>query len=269
VRKITANGGGSAIPARPRLMARLVRAVVQNAGAVPVTIKFRTGIDDAVLTFLDAGRVGQEEGCAAVALHGRTAAELYSGDADWAAIAQLKAALDIPVLGNGDIFEAFDALRMMRETGCDGVVVGRACLGRPWLFRELVEVFAGIEPGAPPTLGEVCRIARRHADLLVGLFGEATAMQHMRKYLSWYTKSFPGMARVRPRLQLVSGRAELDELLLQLPAELPFPAAGLRVKRCKAGNVQQVSLPPGYLDQRDDDRPLFDDPLDDAGLSGG
>ncbi len=269
VRKITRNGGGSAIPVRPRLMASLVRAVVQSAGAVPVTIKFRKGIDDQLLTFLDAGRVGQEEGCAAVALHARTAAQLYSGEADWAAIGELKAAVRIPVLGNGDIFEAFDALRMMRQTGCDGVVVGRACLGRPWLFRELRQVFAGQEPSQPPCLGEVVEIALRHADLLVDFFGEHLAMLHMRKYLSWYTKSYHGMAKARPALHLVNTRDELSELLARLPADLPFPAAGLRVKRCKAGSPQRVSLPDGFLDDRDDATPRFPDPTGDDGLSGG
>ena len=267
VRKITANGGGSAIPVRPRLMARLVRAVVGNAGAVPVTVKFRKGIDADVLTFRDAGRVAQEEGCVAAALHPRTAADLYSGEADWSAIGELKAALSIPVLGNGDIFEAFDALRMMRETGCDGVVVGRACLGRPWLFRELADVFAGREPQEPPNLGEVVEIAKRHADLLVDFFGEYTAMQHMRKHSSWYTKSFTGMAQERPRLQRVRTRDELEGLLDRLPKDLPFPVDGLRVKRGKAGGRQKVSLPHGYLDDREDDRLPFEDPLD-AGSGG-
>ena len=261
VRKVTANGGGSAIPARPRLMAQLVRAVVGSAGDTPVTVKFRKGLDDEVLTYRDAGQVAQEEGCTAVALHARTAAQLYSGEADWAAIGDLKSVSSIPVLGNGDVFEAFDALRMMRETGCDGVVIGRACLGRPWLFRELVDVFGGREPEDPPTLGEVAKIARRHAELLVEFFGEHTAMQHMRKYLSWYTKSFEGMSKQRPRLQLVSSLSELDGLLAELPRDLPFPVAGLRVKRCKAGNQQKVSLPHGYLDDRDSDQPPTPDPL--------
>src|SRR5690606_8626426 len=165
------------------------------------------------------------------------------------------------VLGNGDVFEAFDALRMMRTTGCDGVVVGRGCLGRPWLFRELVDVFAGREPPPPPRLGEVCKIALRHADLLIDFFGEAAALQHMRKFMSWYTKSFPGMARVRPRLMTVSTRAELVAELEMLPADAAFPLAGLRVKRCKDGRAQKVSLPPGFLDDRQDDRALFEDPL--------
>ncbi|MCA8957624.1 MAG: tRNA-dihydrouridine synthase, partial [Planctomycetes bacterium] len=268
VRKVTASGGGSAVPARPRLLARLLRAVVQAAGDTPVTIKFRKGIDDDVLTFLDAGRVAEQEGCRAVALHGRTAAQLYSGDADWSSIAELKHAVTtIPVLGNGDVFEACDALRMMRATGCDGVVVGRGCLGRPWLFRELVDAFAGREPPPPPNLGAVAAIARRHAELLVGFFGEPVALHQMRKHLGWYTKSFPGLSHSRARLQQVSTLAELDELLAALPADLPFPGPGLRARRCKSGGTQRVSLPPGYLDDRDDDRPLFPDPLD-AGSGG-
>ena len=270
VRKITSNGGGSAIPARPRLMAKLVAAVVENAARVPVTVKFRKGIDDDVITFLDAGRVAEDVGCAAVALHARTAAEFYSGVADWNAIGELKAAVTtIPVLGNGDILEAFDALRMMRQTGCDGVVIGRGCLGRPWLFRELCDVFDGREPAEPPVLGEVANIARRHADLLIEFFGEQTAMLQLRKFLGWYTKSFPGQSQARARLQLVQTRAELDELLDSLPPDLPFPEAGLRVKRAKSGARQKVVLPHGFLDDRDDDRPLFPDPIDAAGLSGG
>jgi len=272
-RKVTAAGGGSAIPARPRRMARLVRAVVAAArpGEVPVTVKFRKGIDDDLLTFLDAGRVAESEGAAAVGLHARTAAQLYSGEADWAAIAELKAAVQTPVLGNGDVFEALDALRMMRQTGCDGVIVGRGCLGRPWLFRDLVDVFCGREPKAPPCLGEVCDIALRHARLLVEFLGERGAMLQMRKHLSWYTKSFPGMGKVRPALMRVTTVVELAEALSSLPRDLPFPAAGLRVKRGKDSRAQKVSLPPGYLEHRDDDS-VLQDPTEtemDSALSGG
>jgi nifR3 family TIM-barrel protein len=272
VRKVTATGGGSAIPVRPRLMARLVRAVVVSASQadVPVTVKFRKGIDDDLLTFLDAGRVAEAAGAAAVGLHARTAAQLYSGEADWAAIAELKATVDIPVLGNGDIFEAFDALRMMRQTGCDGVIVGRGCLGRPWLFRDLVDVFAGHEPQEPPCLGEVCDIAVRHARLLVEFFGERAGVLHMRKQMSWYTKSFTGMAKVRPALMQVATLAELVEALSRLPADMPFPVAGLRVKRGKDNRAQKVSLPLGFLDHRDDDTACFEDPKAmDSALSGG
>ncbi len=270
VRKITGNGGGSAIPLRPRLMARLVGAVVENAGTVPVTVKFRKGIDDQLLTFMDAGRVAQEQGCAAVALHARTAAQLYSGEADWQAVGQLKQSLQIPVLGNGDIFEAFDALRMMRQTGCDGVVVGRGCLGRPWLFADLVRVFAGQEPATPPNLGEVMDIACKHAQLLADFFGEGIAMQQMRKHMSWYTKSFAGMSKVRPQLQRVSSLAELQQVFAELPRDLPFPEAGLRVKRGKDSHQQTVRLPHGFLQDRQADHPHPSSLTDtDSSLSGG
>ena len=264
VRKVTSAGGGSALPARPRLLARLVRSVVESAGHVPVTIKFRIGIDDDVTTFLDAGRVGESEGCAAVALHARTAAQLYNGDADWTAIARLKEAVQsIPVLGNGDIFEAFDALRMMRETGCDGVVVGRGCLGRPWLFRDLCDVFDGREPAAPPGLGEVRDTLIEHADLLTGFFGESIAMFHIRKWSGWYLKSFPGVRRMMDTLHRVTTRAELVAAVADLDPDVPYPEAALRVRRCKTGRTQKVSLPEGFLDDRDCDEPLFADPTED------
>ena len=269
VRKVTAAGGGAAIPARPGLMARLVRAVVGMAGKVPVTVKFRKGIDDQLSTFLQAGRVAEAEGCVAVALHGRTAAQLYHGDADWDAIGELKSAMEIPVLGNGDVFEARDALRMMRQTGGDGGVGGRGCLGRPWLFGELVEVFAGREPPAPPDLGGVVDVALEHARLLVEFFGEAVGMQQMRKFAGWYTRSFPATRRLQGEMHQVVKLTELQELLGRLPRSVPFPLAGLRVRRGKTGRVQKVSLPPGFLDDRYDDRSLADPSVADAALSGG
>lgn len=271
VRKVTAQGGGAAIPARPRLMARLVRAVVQNAGAVPVTVKFRKGVDDGLPTFRDAGRIAQEEGCAAVALHARTAAQLYSGEADWQAVAELKQLVTrIPVLGNGDIFEAHDALQRMRESGCDGVVVGRGCLGRPWLFRDLVDVFDGREPQAPPRLGEIVAVILEHAQLLAEFFGERAALLQMRRHACWYTKCFPGSARLHPALQQVSAMDELRAVLGRLDPALPFPPEALRVKRGKASGTQKVTLPHGYLEDRDEDLPTSEDPNEvDGALSGG
>src|SRR5512134_2134874 len=181
VRKVTSKGGGAAIPLKPRLLRAIVAAAVAAAGRVPVTIKFRKGIDERYSTYLEAGRIAQEEGCAAVGLHARTAAQLYDGEARWEAIAELKRTVTrIPVLGNGDIWEAQDALRMMRTTGCDGVVVGRGCLGRPWLFRDLADVFAGREPQDPPRLGAVAAIMREHALLLSEWLGEDTAIRSFR-----------------------------------------------------------------------------------------
>ena len=253
VRKVTRKGGGSAIPVKPRLLSRIVRAAVQSANRVPVTIKFRLGIDDSLLTFMTAGRVGEEEGCAAVGLHARTAAQLYDGHARWDAIGELKAALRIPVLGNGDIWEAGDALRMMRQTGCDGVIVGRGCLGRPWLFRDLVAVFEGAAPPVPPRLGEVVVAMHRHANLLADWVGEAPAMRAFRRHATWYTKGFRGSARLRERLMRVSTLAELTRELDTLDPDLPFPVRAMRVPRGKTSGTQRVTLPQGYLDNLDDD----------------
>ncbi|MHC4958837.1 MAG: tRNA dihydrouridine synthase DusB [Planctomycetota bacterium] len=255
VRKVTSKGGGSAIPVKPRLLARLVRAVVANAGDVPVTIKFRLGIDDGLLTYRDAGRVGEQEGCAAVGLHARTAEQLYDGEARWDSIAELKAHVSIPVLGNGDIWEAEDALRMMRTTGCDGVIVGRGCLGRPWLFAELAAVFDGRAPDNPPDFGSVMDIFLEHAALVCEWSGEERGIVQMRKWATWYTKSFYGGAALRSRFVRAKTLAELHELAAGIDRTLPFPAAGMRARRGKRSGTQRVVLPHGYLDDRMDDTP--------------
>jgi nifR3 family TIM-barrel protein len=255
VRKVTSKGGGAAIPLKPRLLRRIVAAAVAAAGPVPVTVKFRIGIDEVHHTFLEAGRVAQEEGCAAVALHARTAAQLYDGAARWDAIAQLKRAVTlIPVLGNGDVWEAEDALRMMRSTGCDGVVVGRGCLGRPWLFRDLALLFDGREPPNPPSLGRVVDVMLEHARLLAAWLGdEAPAMRAFRKHASWYTKCFPDSAALRQRLMQVLALAELAEVLSTLDGAAPYPPEAMRVPRGKTAGTQKVALPPGYLEHLDDD----------------
>jgi nifR3 family TIM-barrel protein len=240
---------------KPRLVARLVRAMVENARGVPVTVKMRKGVDDHLPSYLTAGRAAAEEGAAAVGLHARTAAQLYSGEADWNAIGELKAALAVPVLGNGDIWEAWDALRMMRSTGCDGVIVGRGCLGRPWLFRELAQVFDGQEPGPPPRLGEIRTIMRDHAQRLVAYFGEEHGVRQFRKWTAWYTKGFPGSSTLRGDLQRIGSLEDLERGLASLDSETPFPLAGLRVHRGKGSKRQRVKLPEGYLDHLDDDRP--------------
>jgi len=256
VPKVTRRGGGAAIPLRPRLLRGIVRAAVSRAGAVPVTMKFRIGVDDDHPTWLDAGRVAEGEGCVAVALHARTAAQLYDGEARWEAIAALKQAVTrIPVLGNGDVWEAFDALRMMRSTGCDGVVVGRGCLGRPWLFRDLADVFAGREPAPPPRLGEIVDLMLEHTELLSRWFGEPAGLRSFRKHASWYTKGFRDSARLREGLSRVSTLAELRAALTGLDPAEPFPAHALRVPRGKHGGRQRVALPEGYLERLDDDTP--------------
>jgi nifR3 family TIM-barrel protein len=266
VRKVTAAGGGAAIPVRRHLLRRIVRSVVASAGAVPVTIKFRKGIDDSLLTFLDAGEIGEGEGARAVALHARTAAQLYSGEADWSAIAALKQHVrTIPVLGNGDVFESWDALRMLRETGCDGVVVGRGCLGRPWLFAELCAVLTGNEPPPPPALGDVVDTMREHARLLAEFFGERNGMQQIRKFTGWYLKGFPRTKHLLPAMHQVKTLAEFEALVADLPRDVPYPEIALRARRCKDSSTQTVSLPPGFLDARDEDVCIEDPAVLDGG----
>tara|TARA_B100001750_G_scaffold189246_2_gene159099 strand:- start:256 stop:1482 length:1227 start_codon:yes stop_codon:yes gene_type:complete len=251
VKKVTRKGGGSAIPARPLLLRDIVRAAVRNAGEVPVTIKFRMGIDDELLTYEDAGRIGEDEGCAAVALHARTAAQLYDGEADWSAIAHLKDLVKtIPVLGNGDIWEGWDALRMMRQTGCDGVVVGRGCLGRPWLFRDLAAVFEGREPEDPPTFGAIATVMLEHARRLAEWMGEKHSMRAFRRHSTWYTKGFRGSASMRQDLMRVNTFAELEAALRAHDPDEPFPPTAMRVQRGKTAGTQKVSLPEGFLVDR-------------------
>jgi nifR3 family TIM-barrel protein len=256
VRKVTVRGGGAAIPAKPRLLRSIVRAAVENSGRVPVTVKLRLGIDDSLETFEEAGRIAQEEGCAAVGLHARTAAQLYDGQARWEEIARLKRTVTrIPVLGNGDIWEAEDALRMMRATGCDGVIVGRGCLGRPWLFRDLADLFEGRDPGNPPDLGGVVDVMLEHARLLSEWLGEEGAMRAFRKHSAWYTKGFTGGAALRERLVHVTSLAELRATLEPVDRDQPFPPAAMRASRGKRSGTQKVALPEGYLDNLGDDTP--------------
>ncbi len=265
VPKVTRKGGGAAIPVKPNLLRNIVRAAVGNAQHVPVTIKFRMGINADHLTYLTAGHVAEEEGCMAVGLHARTAAQLYHGHADWRAIAALKHALSIPVLGNGDIWEAEDALRMMRQTGCDGVIVGRGCLGRPWLFRDLADVFNGCEPADPPLFGEVLDIMLAHAQKLADWFGERLAMHSFRRHASWYTKGFRMSSDVRTGLMRVETLIQLEDLFRDVDRSQPFPPSAMRVVRGKATGTQKVALPAGYLNDLEDDAPLCgsdDDPGD-------
>ncbi len=256
VPKVTRHGGGSAIPVKPRLMAALVRAAVGGAGGVPVTVKVRKGIDDGLLTYLDAGRVAEACGAAAIGLHARTAAQLYAGEADWGAIAALKASVRIPVLGNGDVWECWDALRMLRETGCDGVIIGRGCLRRPWLFAELAAIFDGREPAPQPRLGEIAALMRDHARRLADFFGPERGVLQMRKWCIWYIAGFRGAASARWDLSRIRSLAEMDAILARLDPDEPFPMIALRTSSAKDGRRQgRVHLPDGYLDQRDDDTP--------------
>ena len=268
VPKVTRRGGGAAIPLKPRLLQGIVRAAVSNAGSIPVTIKFRIGVNEKLLTYLTAGRIGQEEGCAAVGLHARTAAQLYHGQADWDTIANLKQSVSIPVLGNGDIWEAEDALRMMRQTGCDGVIVGRGCLGRPWLFRVLADVFDGRETSNPPGFGEVLEIMFRHARMMADWFGERLGLVSFRRHASWYTKGFRMTSELRAGMMRVESMEDLNRLFESAEREQPFPPAAMRVIRGKSSGMQKkVSLPLGYLNDLDDATPLdgADEDMGDGG----
>lgn len=253
VPKVTRKGGGSALPWKATLLGQILTKAVKAAEpyGVPVTMKTRKGIDDDHLTYLDAGRIAQDTGAAAIALHGRTAAQHYSGRADWSAIGELKAAVDIPVLGNGDIWEASDALAMVEQTGCDGVVVGRGCLGRPWLFRDLAAAFDGRTVATLPNLGEVMDVMRRHAQLLGEWLGEERGSIEFRKHVAWYLKGFPAGSSVRDRLGHVSSYRALDELLSELDPTVPFPVAELGVPRGRQGSPRKVALPEGWLDSRE------------------
>jgi nifR3 family TIM-barrel protein len=255
VKKVTRVGGGAAIPLKPLLLRNIVRAAVRNADHVPITIKFRLGVDDNYLTYLETGRIAAGEGCRAVGLHARTAAQLYDGEARWEAIGELKQAVDIPVLGNGDIWEAEDALRMMRQTGCDGVIVGRGCLGRPWLFRDLSDLFSGREPDNPPNLGQVVTIALEHAELLAAWMGEGPAMRAFRKHGGWYTKGFRQSALLRQRLTGVATLEQLHSVLLAVDPNEAFPPSAMRASRGKRSGTQRVTLPAGYLDNLQCDCP--------------
>ena len=255
VRKVTRKGGGAAIPLKPRLLQSIVGAAVRSASGVPVTIKFRLGIDADHLTYLESGRVAEESGCAAVGLHARTAADLYCGMAEWEAIGELKSSVSIPVLGNGDIWEGADALRLMRQTQCDGVIVGRGCLGRPWLFRDLADVFEGREPGDPPGFGQVLDTMLMHAQRLADWFGEKTAMVSFRRHTSWYTKGFSLNSSLRDRMMQVKTVDELENLFRDVDRDQCFPISAMRMKRGKRGGRQQVALPEGYLDDPDDRTP--------------
>ena len=254
VPKVTRKGGGGALPWKRGLLARILEHAVAAAAPfdVPVTMKTRKGLDDDHLTFLDAGRIAQESGCAAIALHGRTVAQAYSGRADWDAIAALADHVDLPVLGNGDIWEAADALRMVAQTGAAGVVVGRGCLGRPWLFRDLAAAFAGEEVATLPTLGEVAAMMRRHAELLAELMGEERGCTEFRKHVSWYLKGFSAGGEMRRSLGLVDSLAALDDLLSRLDPDEPFPVGELGTPRGRQGSPRErVVLPEGWLDDTD------------------
>ncbi|MDT4936385.1 MAG: hypothetical protein QOG80_56 [Pseudonocardiales bacterium] len=251
VPKVTRKGGGAALPWRSELFADIVSGAVRAAdGAVPVTVKMRVGIDREHTTFREAGLRAQDAGVAQVALHGRTAADFYGGTADWDAIAEFVELLDVPVLGNGDIWEADDALRMLAHTGCAGVVIGRGCLGRPWLFADLAAAFDGRPDRVLPRLAEVAAIMRRHAELLAQYLGEQRGVVDFRKHVAWYLKGFSVGSDLRVAMAKASSLTELDDLLARLDDER-FPAHVLGRPRGRTTGARSVALPDAWLATRE------------------
>jgi len=252
VPKVTRRGGGAALPFKRTLFASIVSAAVNAAKpfGVPVTVKMRVGIDHDHPTYLDAAQAAAEAGVAWVALHARYASQMYEGKADWSAITRLvehMAPTGVPVLGNGDIWSGADGVAMMKETGCAGVVVGRGCLGRPWLFADLVKAFAGDTSRTTPTLKEVSAVMHRHAELLIEFFeNEDRAMRDIRKHMAWYLKGFSVPRELRSQFGMVSNLHELDGLLVQL-TDQPYPVDVAEGPRGRTSHGRPVTLPDGWL----------------------
>ena len=257
VPKVTRRGGGSALPYKRKLFAEIVNASVKAAApfGVPVTVKMRVGIDPEHPTYLEAASAAADAGVAWVALHARYASQMYEGKADWSVIAKLVehlAPTGVPVLGNGDIWSGADGVRMVEETGCAGVVVGRGCLGRPWLFADLVSAFNGESNRAQPTLFEVREIMYRHAELLVTFFeSEDRALRDLRKHMAWYLKGFSVVRELRAQFGMVSTLVELRGLLNQLEDQ-PYPTAVAESPRGRNSHGKPVSLPANWLDNPDE-----------------
>ena len=271
VPKVTRRGGGSALPWKTDILAELIRRVVAvcEPAGIPVTAKIRVGIDHEHETFLQAGHIAQEEGCAALTLHARTTAEYYGGHSDWSRIGELKEHVRIPVFGNGDIWGADDALAMVRQTGCDGVAIGRGCQGRPWLFADLRHAFAGSDQRADPNLGEVSRVIERHARLLVEFYDgdERMAVHDLRKHIAWYLKGFPVGGGTRKAFMECESLADLTRELGRLDPTLELPGRVVDKPRGRVRFAKKVHLPYGWLESRttthEERRALFgDDPMD-------
>ena len=259
--KVTRRGGGAALPWKKDLLAAILRETVRASEAavraarrerqVPVTVKMRVGIDAEHETYLDAARAAADAGIAALALHARTARQHYSGAARWEFIARLKEASRIPVLGNGDIWSGDDALEMMRSTGCDGVVVGRGCQGRPWLFADIVAALHGSSARTRPDLDAVIAVIREHGRLLAAEMGQERGVRDLRKHIGWYLKGYPVGGPARAALARVSTLAGLDAELAamreRLPESVPYPGGAVEGPRGRAGAPKRPHLPEGWL----------------------
>ena len=262
VPKVTRKGGGAALPWKRDLLAAILTEAVRASEAavrvtgrvreVPVTMKMRLGIDEEHETFLDAARAAENAGIAAVALHARSARQHYSGQARWEEIARLKGATDLPVLGNGDVWLGDDAVRMMKATGCDGVVVGRGCQGRPWLFADIVAALHGSPARTRPDLDAVIEVIRRHGRMLAEEMGEDRGVRDLRKHVGWYLKGYPVGGAARADLMGIRTLAELDAGLERMRSRLPeivdYPGDIVEGPRGRAGSPKTPRLPDGWLD---------------------
>ena len=270
VPKVTRRGGGAALPFKRKLFSAIVESAVKSASkyGIPVTVKMRVGINSDHQTFLESAKSAADLGVTWVSLHARTAAQLYEGRSDWNKITELVEHLsdtDVPVLGNGDIWSGADAVNMMQQTGCAGVVVGRGCLGRPWLFADLVSSINGENKRVNPNLFEVRKIMLRHGQLLVEYFeNEDRAMRDIRKHMAWYLKGFSVPREIRSSLGMVSSLVEMEQLLSGLQDQ-PYPQDVGDGPRGRTSQGREVKLPAGWLDDPDE---LATITIDDA-ISGG
>ena len=270
VPKVTRRGGGAALPYKRRLFSAIVESAVSAASkyGIPVTVKMRVGIDSDHQTFLESAKSAADLGVTWVALHARTAAQLYEGRSDWNKITELVehlAPTGVPVLGNGDIWSGKDATSMMEQTGCAGVVVGRGCLGRPWLFADLVSALNGEDKRVNPTLFEVRQIMLRHGQLLVEYFeNEDRAMRDIRKHMAWYLKGFSVPREIRANLGMVNSLEHMQQLLSNI-VDQPYPQEVGDGPRGRTSHGRQVKLPDGWLDDPDEFATIS---IDDA-ISGG
>lgn len=271
VPKVTRRGGGSALPWKTDLLQEILHRVVSvcDPAGIPVTAKFRVGIDESHETFIQAGHIAQEEGCAAVTLHARTTAEYYGGHSDWQRIGELVEALNIPVFGNGDIWGAEDALAMFKETGCAGVAIGRGCQGRPWLFADIRNACEGSDNRVNPTLAEVGSVILRHLRLLVEFYDgdERMAVHDLRKHVAWYLKGFPVGGGTRKAFMECESIDDVQRNIDALDGSLRLPERILDTPRGRVRFAKKVHLPYGWLDSRktshEEREALFgDDPMD-------
>ena len=211
--KITGGGAGSALMKKPDLCGEIVRAIAGVAGDVPVTCKIRSGWDASSINAVEAAKICEDAGAAAITVHARTRAQMYVPSADWEIIRRVKSAINIPVIGNGDVFSANDAMRMLEETGCDMVMVGRGAMGNPWIFREINALYTDIRPLPPPGIAEKMLVLRKHVARMIECKGEYIALREARKHAAWYLKGMHGAARLRQQCAGLQTMEDLDRMI--------------------------------------------------------